>query len=38
VGEIRSRIASLPIDDQAKVLGLNAMKFYGLDAPSNLAG
>ncbi|MDH4362502.1 MAG: amidohydrolase [Acidimicrobiia bacterium] len=37
VGEIRSRIASLPLDDQAKMLGLNAMRFYGLDTPSNQA-
>ena len=34
VGEIRSRIASLPIEDQAKVMGLNAQRFYQLDAPS----
>jgi uncharacterized protein len=33
VGEIRSRIASLSRDDQAKVMGLNAQRFYQLDAP-----
>ena len=32
VGEIRSRISSLSIEDQAKLLGLNALKFYGLEA------
>jgi predicted TIM-barrel fold metal-dependent hydrolase len=30
VGEIRSRIASLPEGDQAKVLGGNAIRFYDL--------
>ena len=34
VGEIRSRIASLPEESQAKVLGLNAVRFYGLEVPS----
>jgi predicted TIM-barrel fold metal-dependent hydrolase len=34
VGEIRSRLASLRPDDQAKVLGLNALRFYDLDVPS----
>lgn len=34
VGEIRSRLASLSMDDQAKVMGLNAQRFYQLDAPS----
>ena len=34
VGEIRSRLSSLPELDQAKVLGLNAQRFYGLDAPT----
>jgi uncharacterized protein len=34
VGEIRARIASLPVEDRAKVLGLNALKFYGLQAPA----
>jgi len=34
VGEIRSRLASLPEEDQAKVLGLNAQRFYGLEVPS----
>jgi predicted TIM-barrel fold metal-dependent hydrolase len=33
VGEIRSRLASLPSGDQAKVLGLNAQRFYDLDVP-----
>ena len=33
VGEIRSRIASLPIEDQAKVMGTNAARFYQLDQP-----
>ena len=36
VGEIRSRVASLPEGDQAKVLGLNAQRFYGLDVPSRI--
>jgi predicted TIM-barrel fold metal-dependent hydrolase len=36
VGEIRSRIASLPDQDQAKVLGLNAQRFYGLETPSRV--
>lgn len=36
VGEIRSRLASLPEGDQAKVLGLNAQRFYGLDVPSRI--
>lgn len=30
VGEIRSRIADLPAEDQAKVLGTNAARFYRL--------
>jgi len=34
VGEIRSRIASLSEDAQAKVLGLNAQRFYDLQVPS----
>ncbi len=34
VGEIRSRIATLAEEDQAKVLGLNAQRFYGLEVPS----
>src|SRR3954452_908295 len=34
VGEIRDRIKPLSEADQAKVLGLNAQRFYGLDAPS----
>jgi predicted TIM-barrel fold metal-dependent hydrolase len=33
VGEIRSRLASLGEDDQAKVMGLNALRFYGLTPP-----
>ena len=34
VGEIRSRIAPLSEDAQAKVLGLNAQRFYDLQVPS----
>lgn len=34
VGEIRSRITSLSTEDQAKVLGLNAQRFYQLPAPA----
>ena len=30
VGEIRSRLAPLPAEDRDKVLGLNALRFYGL--------
>jgi predicted TIM-barrel fold metal-dependent hydrolase len=33
VGEIRSRLSPLPEEDQAKVLGLNAARFYGLQVP-----
>jgi len=33
VGEIRDRIKLLPEEDQAKVLGLNAQRFYGLEVP-----
>jgi predicted TIM-barrel fold metal-dependent hydrolase len=33
VGEIRSRLSPLPEVDQAKVLGLNAARFYGLQVP-----
>lgn len=33
VGEIRSRLAPLAEEDQANVLGRNALRFYGLDAP-----
>ncbi|MGH7857149.1 MAG: amidohydrolase family protein [Candidatus Binatia bacterium] len=36
VGEIRSRLSSLPENDQAKVLGLNARRFYDLEVPSSL--
>jgi len=36
VGEIRSRLSALPEGDQAKVLGLNARRFYGLEAPSRI--
>jgi predicted TIM-barrel fold metal-dependent hydrolase len=35
VGEIRSRLTSLSEEDQAKVLGLNAQRFYGLEVPMN---
>jgi predicted TIM-barrel fold metal-dependent hydrolase len=34
VGEIRSRLAPLSEEDQAKVLGLNALRFYGLEVPA----
>ena len=34
VGEIRSRLAPLSGADQAKVLGLNAQRFYGLEVPA----
>ena len=34
VGEIRSRLETLSEEDQLKVLGLNAVRFYGLDPPS----
>jgi predicted TIM-barrel fold metal-dependent hydrolase len=34
VAEIRSRLAPLPADDRDKVLGLNALRFYGLAAPA----
>ena len=34
VGEIRDRIKTLPEGDQAKLLGLNAQRFYGLEVPS----
>ena len=34
VGEIRSRLAPLTADDRAKVLGLNAARFYGLSVPA----
>ncbi|MGO8873230.1 MAG: amidohydrolase family protein [Acidimicrobiales bacterium] len=33
VGEIRSRLKPLSEEDQAKVLGLNAQRFYGLEGP-----
>lgn len=33
VGEIRSRIKTLTEADQAKLLGLNALRFYDLSAP-----
>jgi predicted TIM-barrel fold metal-dependent hydrolase len=36
VGEIRSRITSLSEADQAKVLGLNAQRFYGLEVPATV--
>jgi predicted TIM-barrel fold metal-dependent hydrolase len=31
VKEMRKRLAPLPLDDQRKVLGTNALRFYGLD-------
>jgi predicted TIM-barrel fold metal-dependent hydrolase len=34
VGEIRSRLGPLAEADRAKVLGLNAQRFYGLEAPA----
>ncbi len=34
VGEIRSRITALTAEDQAKVMGLNAQRFYGLEVPA----
>jgi predicted TIM-barrel fold metal-dependent hydrolase len=34
VGEIRSRITTVSEQDQAKVLGLNAQRFYGLEVPA----
>ena len=34
VGEIRSRLTTLSEEDQAKVLGLNAQRFYGLEVPA----
>ena len=34
IGEIRSRLAPLSEEDQAKVLGLNALRFYGLEVPA----
>ena len=36
VGEIRSRIASLSAEDQAKVMGLNAARFYQLGVPAGV--
>src|ERR1035438_5519249 len=36
VREIRSRLEDLPEADQANVLGLNAQRFYGLEAPALL--
>ncbi|MHB1585211.1 MAG: amidohydrolase family protein [Acidimicrobiales bacterium] len=38
VGEIRARLEPLAEDDRAKVLGGNARRFYGLDAPPGPAG
>ncbi len=32
VQEMRERLAPLPVEDQAAVLGKNAVRFYGLDA------
>jgi predicted TIM-barrel fold metal-dependent hydrolase len=37
VGEIREKIASLPVESQRKVLGENARRFYGLPAPMRSA-
>jgi len=34
VGEIRSRLVGLTEEDQAKVLGLNAQRFCGLEVPA----
>jgi predicted TIM-barrel fold metal-dependent hydrolase len=34
VGEIRERIGSLPVASQRKVLGENAIRFYGITPPS----
>jgi predicted TIM-barrel fold metal-dependent hydrolase len=34
VGEIRRKIASLPVESQGKVLGGNALRFYGIAPPS----
>jgi predicted TIM-barrel fold metal-dependent hydrolase len=34
VGQVRERLAPLSEDARAKVLGLNAVRFYGLDVPS----
>jgi predicted TIM-barrel fold metal-dependent hydrolase len=34
VGEIRSRLAPLPAEDRAKVLGLNAARVYGIEVPT----
>ena len=33
VEEMRKRVAPLPLEDQRKVLGANALRFYGLEAP-----
>ena len=30
--ELKKRLAPLPIADQRKVLGTNALRFYGIDA------
>jgi predicted TIM-barrel fold metal-dependent hydrolase len=37
VGEIRQRLSALKPADQAKVLGLNALRFYNLEAPTPVA-
>jgi predicted TIM-barrel fold metal-dependent hydrolase len=37
VGEIRQRLSALKPVDQAKVLGLNALRFYNLEAPTPVA-
>jgi uncharacterized protein len=36
VGQIRERLAPLAEEAQAKVLGLNAQRFYGLDVPARV--
>ncbi len=36
VGEIRSRLEPLADEQQAKVLGLNAQRFYGLEVPAGV--
>ena len=34
VAEIRERIAALPLESQRKLLGENALRFYGIAPPS----
>jgi len=38
VGEIRDRIKTLSDADQRKVMGENALRFYGLQAPARVGG